>query len=82
MGVVERVARTVGVPTRPGSAEVAESDNLEVLDKPHVDGLVDEVTEHGEAQFAVDDEEVVAVADVLWKAAHIGREGLIGVVLR
>ena len=55
---------------------------MEVLDEIHVDGTVGEVAEHGEAQLAIQDDKVVAVADILAEAAHVGGEGLISIVLR
>jgi len=48
LGVVERVAWVVGIPTCPSGAEVAESHDLKILDEFHVDGPVHEIAEHRE----------------------------------
>ena len=82
MGVIKGIARVVGIPARPSGTEVAKGHNLEILNELHVDGSVGEIAEHGEAQFAVQDHKVVAVADVLLEAAHVGGQSLIGIVLR
>ena len=53
MGSEQGVVGVVRVPSRPGSADVAKSNDLEVLDKLHVDGSVKQIAEHWEAQLAV-----------------------------
>ena len=81
VGIALGRSRYIAQLTFPGRSDIEELDQLEIAEEGVIDRFVQEGREYGKTEFAIDDDIVIPVGDVLSEAAEVDGQRLEFVVV-